>query len=113
MKAKGSDYAVLSFLLTIGSYRYCCQGIFCPDCDLRISMTIFDNEYLINSSETMNCGERSFKISLEADVEPGDYPIQASLIHPDTILPGLNTVQYILVTRRNILGNRILPGGVY
>lgn len=49
-------------------------------------MTIFGNEYVINSSEPMNCGERLFKISLEADVEPGDYRIQVSLIHPDTIL---------------------------
>lgn len=77
---------LLSFLLTTGSYRYCCQGIFCPDCDLRISLTIFGNEYVINSSEPMNCGERLFKISLEANVEPGDYRIQVSLIHPDTIL---------------------------
>lgn len=50
-------------------------------------MRIFDNEYVINSSEPINCGERSFKISLEADVEPGDYRVQVSLIHPDTILP--------------------------
>jgi len=39
-------------------------------------MTIFDNEYVINSSQPMNCREHLFNISLEADAKPGDYRLQ-------------------------------------
>ena len=47
-------------------------------------MTIFDNEYVISSSQPMNCREHLFNISLKADAEPGDYRLQVSEIHQFT-----------------------------
>ncbi|RMX37932.1 hypothetical protein pdam_00022377, partial [Pocillopora damicornis] len=64
-----------SIISIAGSYKYCCQGIFCPDCDLRVAISVFYTEYIINSSLSMNCRENSFNISLEADVTPGFYGI--------------------------------------
>ena len=85
--------------IQIGSYRYCCQGIFCPDCDLRISITIFTKEYVINSSLPMNCRENSFNISLEADAPPGDYRIRVSIF---SIIPQTEEQVLLLINRWNV-----------
>jgi len=53
-----------------------------------MSMTIFDNEYVINSSQSMNYREHLFNISLEADAKPGDYRLQVSEIHSNTVERG-------------------------
>ena len=52
-------------------------------------MAIFNNEFVINLSEPMNCLEHLFNVSVGADAKPGDYRIQVSLILPNAIMSGI------------------------
>ncbi|XP_078377085.1 uncharacterized protein LOC144660350 [Oculina patagonica] len=69
-----------SILTVTGSYRYCCHGMFCPDCDVSLSLLFLNKSSLLNHSLSMNCQEIAFQVDTEVDVHPGEYDVQAQYV---------------------------------
>ena len=67
------------FSISTGSYKYCCTGIYCPNCNLNVYITLLNNSYILDSSLLMNCNDNFFNFSLEANAAPGDYSIQVRI----------------------------------
>ncbi|XP_068718037.1 uncharacterized protein [Montipora capricornis] len=53
------------------SYKYCCQGMFCPDCPITLELQAFGRLYLVNSSVEMICTEHFFNKAVEVIAQPG------------------------------------------
>ncbi len=62
----------------LGSYKYCCHGMFCPDCDLSLSLLVLHKSLLLNQSVSMTCQEISFRVDTEVNAHPGEYMIKVS-----------------------------------
>ncbi len=52
--------------------------MFCPDCDVSLSLLFLNKSSLLNHSLSMNCQEIAFQVDTEVDVHPGEYDVQVN-----------------------------------
>ena len=72
----GHDTA--SYFLYLASYKYCCRGLYCPDCHLTIIFEALGKSYMVHRSLGMTCGDHVFNVTVEAVVQPGIHLMQVS-----------------------------------
>jgi len=59
-----------------GFYQFCCEGVYCPDCPLQL--TIFTLGQNVTLSITRNCVNTSFIATFNTDRQPGNFTIKVS-----------------------------------
>ena len=71
-------YTIVFFSFVLGSYKYCCHGMFCPGCRLSLTLLVLNKFSLLNHSLSMTCQEMFFQVDTEVDVHPGEYDIKVN-----------------------------------
>ncbi|PFX28581.1 hypothetical protein AWC38_SpisGene6710 [Stylophora pistillata] len=69
----GQQWNPLSSRVTLSgfaSYKYCCQGMYCPDCPLLLEFHAFGNKYLVNPSVKLTCSENMFEKETDVIAQP-------------------------------------------
>ena len=55
------------------SYKYCCYGMHCPSCAVRLYLHVLDRAFLVHSSLQMNCITHAYDVTVGAFSKPGRY----------------------------------------
>ena len=69
------------FSFYLGYYSYCCHGVYCPDCPLKLNYSLMGEKHLLHPSVPMDCRNYSFSIRPETEVQPGNYSIKVIRKH--------------------------------
>ncbi|XP_048583253.1 uncharacterized protein LOC116611741 [Nematostella vectensis] len=59
-------------------YKFCCVGIYCPQCTLKVEFLAFGKTLLVSDGLRSTCKDIVFTTSLEAVVQPGLYPLEVA-----------------------------------
>ncbi|XP_031570827.1 uncharacterized protein LOC116305127 isoform X2 [Actinia tenebrosa] len=59
------------------SYEYCCLGVYCPVCPVKVYLQLDDKVFLVNETLSMNCNtSHIFEFKLSLLKRPKSYPIK-------------------------------------
>ncbi|XP_031561610.1 uncharacterized protein LOC116297509 isoform X2 [Actinia tenebrosa] len=60
-------------LIIKASYKYCCRGIYCPNCPIKLQFRVLDSIITVAESLAMDCQENDFTATLNILAQPRDY----------------------------------------
>ena len=66
------------FSCQTGFYRFCCEGVYCPDCPLELNISTLGQNVSVNSALNLSCVNTSFTATFNTDRQPGNFTIKVS-----------------------------------
>ena len=69
------------FFNHIANYKYCCRGLYCPGCPIRLYLRFGEQRILVHNDLPMDCQERYFNTSLDTFQQEGTYQINVSSLN--------------------------------
>ncbi|XP_048584250.1 uncharacterized protein LOC5517652 isoform X2 [Nematostella vectensis] len=87
------------------TYKYCCHGVYCPSCHVRLYLHLLNKSFLVNESLSMTCEEYTFETSVTTLVQPSKYEIKTSFSFYGDLDSHREekTVGYLQIVARNIV----------
>ncbi|KAL9987564.1 hypothetical protein ACROYT_G001896 [Oculina patagonica] len=67
-----------STLRVSGSYRFCCEGVYCPDCPLKLNISTLGQNISVNSALNLSCVNTPFTTTFNTDRQPRNCTITAT-----------------------------------
>ena len=62
------------------SYKYCCEGMYCPDCPLTLEFNAFGKTHLVDPALKLTCSEYIFYKEMEVITQPGTHSIEVTMV---------------------------------
>ena len=69
------DFVVKTWFIP-ASYSYCCNGLYCPDYPIKLSVELMNKTFQVQGALNLSCHKRIFEKILSVDVLPGSYMIK-------------------------------------
>ena len=69
------DFVVKTWSIP-ASYSYCCNGLYCPDYPIKLSVELINKTFQVQGALNLSCHKRIFEKTLSVDVVPGNYIIK-------------------------------------
>lgn len=64
------------FILVSVKMRYCCEGMFCINCPLTVSLVMFNIKYRLTQSLSMDCRDDTSTVKVNHVAQPGTYSVE-------------------------------------
>ena len=68
----------MSFLIvlfcTTGFYQFCCDGVYCPDCQLELNISTLGQNVTLKLP--LNCVNTSFTATFNTERQPGNFTVK-------------------------------------
>ena len=70
--------SLLSFHLYFltAKYKFCCHGVHCPNCSLKIDLEVLGKSVPVSSSVQITCTEQLFNTTVNVVYQPGIYDVK-------------------------------------
>ena len=65
----------------IGYYKFCCEGVYCPDCPLELNISCLGQNLKVNSAVSLSCVNTSFEVVFNTIGQPGNFTLKVSSPH--------------------------------
>ena len=75
----GSSYNMFGQI--IGYYKYCCVGVYCPDCPLELNISGLGQNLTVNSAVSLSCVNTSFEVVFNTIGQPGNFNVKVRSSH--------------------------------
>lgn len=66
------------FSCKTGYYRFCCEGVYCPDCLLELNISTLGQNVTVNSALSLSCVNTSFTATFSTNRQPDNFTIKVS-----------------------------------
>ena len=83
------------FFNRIANYKYCCRGLYCSGCPMRLYVSFGEQRILVHKDVPMDCQERYFNTSFDTFLQEGTYQINVSNLN-------LSYLFYIIKQTRDV-----------
>ena len=70
------NHCLICYASIPASYSYCCDGLYCPDYPIKLSVEVFSKTFEVQEALNLSCHKRLFEKTLRADVVPSNYMIK-------------------------------------
>lgn len=68
----------LYFSCKTGYYRFCCEGVYCPECPLELNISTLGQNVTVNSALNLSCVNTSFTATFSTNRQPDNFTIKVS-----------------------------------
>ena len=65
----------------IGYYKFCCEGVYCPDCPLELNISSLGQNLTVNSAVSLSCVNTSFEVVFNTIDQPGNFTVKVRSPH--------------------------------
>ena len=65
----------------IGYYKFCCEGVYCPDCPLELNISSLGQNLTVNSAASLSCVNTSFEVVFNTIGQPGNFNVKVRSSH--------------------------------